>query len=353
MASYSEGILLGVGNPLLDISSDVDMEYVKKYELKMSNAILAEEKHMPIYGELMKNEDVKYIAGGATQNSIRVAQWMMQAKGATSYIGCVGKDEYAKKLTECAAGDGVRVEYLEDADTPTGTCACLIVEKERSLVANLAAANKYKVDHMKSEKIVPIYKAAKTIYTAGFFITVSPDTIDLLAKHCDETGSTFCMNLSAPFICQVPPFAKVLKDSLKYMDYLFGNESEAAEFAKMMKYEETDVAKIAALASKEESVKGKKRTVVFTQGSSCTCVAVEGKVTCYEVPKLDAKKIVDSNGAGDAFVGGFLSQQLAGTDIATCVDAGHYAAQVVIQSSGTNLEGKPDYKPKKAEIVEA
>jgi adenosine kinase len=31
-------------------------------------------------------------------------------------------------------------------------------------------------------------------------------------------------NLSAPFIVQVPPFKKVLMDTLPYIDYLFGNE---------------------------------------------------------------------------------------------------------------------------------
>ena len=34
---------------------------------------------------------VDYIAGGATQNSIRVAQWVLGKKFATSYFGAVGK----------------------------------------------------------------------------------------------------------------------------------------------------------------------------------------------------------------------------------------------------------------------
>merc|ERR1719506_2506484 len=39
---------------------------------------------MPLYEELQKKEGVEYIAGGAAQNSIRVAQWMLQIPGATS-----------------------------------------------------------------------------------------------------------------------------------------------------------------------------------------------------------------------------------------------------------------------------
>ena len=39
----------------------------------------------------------------------------------------------------------VQALYLEDESAPTGTCATAIMNNERSLVANLAAANNYKV----------------------------------------------------------------------------------------------------------------------------------------------------------------------------------------------------------------
>ena len=45
---------------------------------QLDSAILAEEKHLPLYKELVDSYKVQYIAGGATQNAIRVAQWMSQ-----------------------------------------------------------------------------------------------------------------------------------------------------------------------------------------------------------------------------------------------------------------------------------
>lgn len=45
---YSEGLLCGFGNPLLDISSVVDESFLAKYDMKPDNAILAEEKHLPM-----------------------------------------------------------------------------------------------------------------------------------------------------------------------------------------------------------------------------------------------------------------------------------------------------------------
>lgn len=67
--------------------------------------------------------NVEYIAGGATQNSIRVAQWMLQSPGATTYMGCVGDDDFAKKMTDTASKDGVQVSgggTSRDADMITG-----------------------------------------------------------------------------------------------------------------------------------------------------------------------------------------------------------------------------------------
>ena len=80
-----EGAILGMGNPLLDISAEVPTEILTKYEVSLNNAILAEEKHMPLYEELSSKFPVQYIAGGATLNSIRVAQWMLQVINSVYY----------------------------------------------------------------------------------------------------------------------------------------------------------------------------------------------------------------------------------------------------------------------------
>jgi adenosine kinase len=60
----SEGVLLGMGNPLLDISAVVDDAFLAKYDIKLNDAILAEEKHLPMYDELSSKSNVEYIAGG-------------------------------------------------------------------------------------------------------------------------------------------------------------------------------------------------------------------------------------------------------------------------------------------------
>merc|ERR1712194_87343 len=263
---------MGMGNPLLDISANVGQDVLDKYDVKLDSAILAEEKHQPLFKELMDSYKPDFIAGGATQNSIRVAQWMMQDKaGQTAFMGCVGNDEYGKKLEECASSDGVLVHYMKDAATPTGTCACLIKDGERALVTNLDAANNFKPSHLETEEAKKIIELAKIYYCAGFFLTVSVPSSVKVGEHAVANNKTFCLNLSAPFI--VDFFGDQMATAMEFADFLFGNESEAAAYGKKHGMGD-DLKKIAlAVAALPKKNASKPRTVVFTQGSESTIVA--------------------------------------------------------------------------------
>ncbi len=165
--AVAEGIILGMGNPLLDISATVGTDMLTKYDLESNNAILAEDKHKPLYKELTDSFSPDFIAGGATQNSIRVAQWMLQVPNATSYFGAVGTDDFADKMTKSSVSDGVNVQYFKNEDVATGTCAVLINGNNRSLVANLSAANTYPIKHLKEPAQWTVVEKAGIYYTAG------------------------------------------------------------------------------------------------------------------------------------------------------------------------------------------
>merc|ERR1711972_294608 len=277
------------------------------------NAILAEDKHKPLYDELTAMKDVKYIAGGATQNSIRVAQWMLQEPGMTAYMGCIGDDDFGKKLEDACKADGVQAMYLKDKSVPTGKCAVTILDKERSLTTELSAANNYKASHLQEPAQMKVLEGAKVVYSAGFFITVSPESMDIASEKTVANKTTYCLNLSAPFIVQVPPFRAQLEKLLPATDYLFGNETEAQAYAEAVGWETTDVEFIATRLS---------------------LVPMRGVVTKYPVIALPKEKLVDTNGAGDAFVGGFLAALAKGKDMQGCCKAGAYSASVIIQHSG-------------------
>jgi len=258
-------------------------------------------------------------------------------------MGCVGEDVYSAKMKEQMQKDGVAALYMVDSATATGTCAVCITGNNRSLVANLSAANNFKETHVQKPENMAVVEKAKIIYSAGFFATVSPPSMKIAYETAVKTGATYCLNLSAPFLMQVPPFKAVFVEAIPYADFLFGNETEARTWAETEGWETEDVAFIATRLSLIPSAKGKPRHVVFTQGADATIVAYKGHVTVYPIVKLDKSKIIDTNGAGDAYVGGFLAGLAKGKDIEGCHKAGAYAACEIIQQSGCSFAGKPSH----------
>jgi adenosine kinase len=344
----SSPLILGLGNPLLDISAHVQQDLLNKYGLKSNDAILAEEKHLPLYDELEKSyAPVAYVAGGATQNTIRVAQWMLQRPHATAYVGAVGKNcRRAKVLREAAEKDGVQTLYYEVEGAITGTCAVLVNDKHRSLVANLAAANLLDAKHIESPSVKQAIESARIFYSAGFFLThtAGPIVSKMVAQHASSNGKIYALNLSAPFIVNF--FHNQLMELIPYADFIFSNETEARAFGDKMgwtvsdKDEKTNLKIIALNLSQMPHVTSRPRIVVFTQGPEETIVANGahgGSVHTYAVNKLDQSLIVDTNGAGDAFVGGFLAGLALNEPIALCVEAGHAASRLIIQETGCTL----------------
>jgi len=337
----SAGILLGMGNPLLDISATVDAEFLGKYKLEANNAILAGDEHQPIYAEVCEKFKVEYIAGGATQNSIRVAQWMLQ-EPSTSYIGCVGVDEYANTLKAAASAGGTNVCYMEKPGVPTGTCAVLITGDDRSLVANISAANEYDVSHLKAN--MSVVEAAQFYYISGFFLTVPGGVPSIMevAKHSATENKVFTMNLGAPFICQF--FKDPLTAALPYCDIVFGNETEYAELAKSLGWTTTDLKEIAAKVAAMPKENGSRaRIAVCTQGAEPTIISTAGTTTEYPIAHCTKEEIVDTNGAGDAWVGGFLAGLVKGKSILECTKAGAYSAKTIIGRSGCTYPATPAY----------
>merc|ERR1711865_1034890 len=158
-----------------------------------------------------------------------------------------------------------------------------------------------------------------------------------------KSGAKYCLNLSAPFLMMVPPFKSFILESLPMVDYLFCNETEAATFAETEGWETTDVKFIATRLSLIPSAKGGKRTVVITQGADPTVVAINGMIKEYPILALPKEKLIDTNGAGDAFVGGFLAGLSKGLDAEACCKAGAYSASVIVQDSGCTYPDKPEY----------
>jgi len=191
-----------IGNPLLDISIEVkDDVLVKKYELTPGLACLANEKQMPIYDEIWDMEGRSAIPGGSAMNSARAANHFLKhqgVEGKVTYFGAIGTDSKGEVLEKEIVDQKINGHFHKDAETPTGTCAVLVRDAERSLCANLAAACKYSPEHLANN--MDALKRAKFIYTTSFFITSSVESLMTVAKYATDNDIPMGFNLSAVFL---------------------------------------------------------------------------------------------------------------------------------------------------------
>ncbi|CAK9073073.1 unnamed protein product [Durusdinium trenchii] len=336
-------VIVSIGNPVLEITAKVPQETLDKYGLQHGEALSGDEqkdmKHDQLLQELEKMEQAKYVAGGATQNSIRVAQWMLQEAKMTADLGCVGDDAYGRRLTEVCQQEGVVTRYMVDP-ARTSTCAVAIVDKKRTSVARPGAHEHYKVSHLKEPENFNLLKSAKIVYCSGSLLPVSVESVELASKVTEMSKSTYCLNLA---LVQMPSHRAVLEKALPYCDVLFGNQTEARAYAEAAGWETQDVDFIATRLSLVPMATKPPRQVVITQGAEPIVVAVRGVISRHEVVPLSEEQIVDSYGAGDAFVGGFLAAMARKHSIAACCQAGSYAAATVMQHWGCTFPAKPEY----------
>ncbi|KAI9584132.1 hypothetical protein GQX74_010467 [Glossina fuscipes] len=345
MRKLREHLLIGFGNPLLDIVATVSNDLLSKYNLKRNDAILARQEHKTLYKDIREKFSATYTAGGSVQNTLRVCQWILQKPKIATIFGCVGKDNYAKILERRATEDGLNVRYQYTDNAPTGTCVVLITGDSRSLCAYLAAASHFTLEHIQKPENRQLLQKVKYFYISGFFLTVSLPSAMEVARHALKHNATFMMNLSAPFVSQ--QFKEPLMSVMPYVCVLFGNKEEAETFAREHNWDTKDVEEIGQrIASLPREDHKRERIVVITQSSQPVLLFQGNSIKDFPVEKLTPKQIVDTNGAGDAFVGGFLAQYIIKKPLDVCVDCGIWAAAQIIQQSGCTFKGKPTFRGK-------
>ncbi|CAK7201441.1 adenosine kinase [Sporothrix eucalyptigena] len=348
MAAQKNYRLLCLENPLLDIIADGDQTTLDTYKIKANDAILAEPQHLGIYDDFLNNRNAVLSAGGAAQNTARGAQYILPADSVV-FLGGVGKDKYADILNETAAKAGLRVEYRVDEKVGTGRCAVVVTPGNRSMVTDLGAANHYDLEHLQSPAIWPLVQAAEAYYIGGYHLTVCPPAIMALAKEAAANDKTFVLSISAPFIPLA--FKDALDATLPYLDFVIGNEGEAAAFGNVHGISDIDLGNVDGTSTTADLKKiaqymadlpkentKRKRVAIVTHGSQPTLVAIQGETEVKEYPvRLIAKEdIVDPIGAGDAFAAGLVAGIIEGKSLDLSIDQGQWLASLSLKELGAS-----------------
>jgi len=114
------------------------------------------------------------------------------------YIGCVGRDKYADILTAACRDAGLRTEYRVDDSQPTGRCGVIITGHDRSMCTHLAAANEYKLEHLKQPEVWAVVEKARAYYVGGYHLTVCVPAVMALAEEAaakNKVSRSVCQSI--------------------------------------------------------------------------------------------------------------------------------------------------------------
>lgn len=85
------------------------------------------------------------------------------------------------------------------------------------------------------------------------------------------------------------------------------------------------------------------RTVIMTRGSNSVLMTQNDQLSEFEVERIASEDVKDTNGAGDAFAGGFLSQFMARKSLEDCVNCGIWASGQVVKNVGFDFDKNAKY----------
>jgi len=173
-------------------------------------------------------------------------------------------------------------------------------------------------------------------------LTVSPGTLVELGKYCAEHNKILVFAVAAPFLVQF--FWDKIEAVLPYADYIIANQEEASAFLDKAGIDKSNMQeamkKVSELPKKNSS---RSRGVIFTQGPDPVLTYVNHKFQTFAPIKTNKEEIVDTNGAGDGWAGGFLAGLCNDKPFEECVRAGMYSAHQILQVSGTQYPDKCNF----------
>ncbi|KAJ8981883.1 hypothetical protein NQ317_007274 [Molorchus minor] len=175
---------------------------------------------------------------------------------------------------------------------------------------------------------------------SAFLIEPHLSIVMELVKHFLENKKIIIFNLAASFLCEYYP------EEVMYLfensDLVFGNDSEYTAFGKIFKVP-ANTNKDLLSSINAHFDKKPIRTLVMTRGKKSIFVLSNTLIKEFKTTHLEEDKIVDTDGAGDAFVGGYLAQFVRNKSIQDCVKCGMWAAKEIIQNHGCNFDNKKVY----------
>lgn len=270
-------------------------------------------ERIPLKGETLKGEDLKYIPGGKGANQA-VAAARLGAD--VEMFGCVGDDSAGESLVKNLQEQGVKTGHIRTVPgIPTGLAMITVGDRDNTIIVVAGTNNCVDIDYINE-----VRDAILECEIVLLQHEIPQETIEYVINLCADNGVKVVLNPG--------PARPVRKEILEKVTYLTPNEHETVIlFGKEKSF--------------EELMKAYPEKLVITQGS-------RGVSTCLksgEIVLIPAKKVnvVDTTGAGDTLNGAFTVAVTEGKNITDALAFANAAAGLSTEKFGAQ-GGMPTYE---------
>jgi len=280
---------------------------------------------IPAWGETVLGSDFQLGPGGKGSNQAVAAA---RLGGKVSFISKLGRDPFGDLARKTYAQEGIDTRFVfESTEHATGGATIILDEKtgENAIIVFPGACF-----HVTPGEID---QARSRISESAVFLTQLELQIPAV-----EYGLRIAHELGVTTILNPAPGLTLPQSIFAHCDYVTPNESEAATLTGIPVANISDAERAAdALLAKGA------RNAVITLGAQGALV--KNSRTKAHVPAIDAGRVVETTGAGDAFNGGFAIALAEGKDIVAATRFGCAVAGISVTRPGTSLS-----MPTRAEV---
>lgn len=315
----------GIGNALVDIEIEVSHDFLRQNNIEKGMMSLVDLERQ---SELLKlaPEQHRRTCGGSAANTIIAVRQL----GGRSFYSCkVAADEMGDFYFSDLVGHGVETNLRGDRpEGVSGRCLIFITpDGDRTMNTYLGITSDLGTGQLELDELAD----SQMCYIEGYLVT-SPSAmeaaavaLEVSAKHGVHQSLTF----SDPGIVKFfrPQFLELIKKARGgKFDLIFCNEAEALSFTQTESLDE------AAKAMKDYA-----RSFAITRGPMGAYTFDGNKEVYILPPKVE---VVDTNGAGDLFAGGFLYAITHGRNFAEAGQLSCALSSQLVTQFGARLRGE-------------
>ena len=242
-------------------------------------------KTLPGKGETLTALSCVTATGGKGANQAYAAAHF---GACVSFVGAVGRDDMGAQLTEALRRKGIATDYLTQKDTPSGNAVIFVDDRGANCIVVYPGANqKIPTDLAIDFKPGDLLAAQ---------LEINLDAVEAYFKRAKRAGVVTALNPS--------PYTKIPEEILAHTDIIVANETEAGALGGLP-VADGNSASVCA----ERVLQLGPRAVVITLGGSGAYLKTADEETMAGGYRVH---VADTQGAGDAFLGAFVSQVAQG-----------------------------------------